>query len=145
MRLVLWPNHLLGGLLRREGGAAAAERGEGGNASLLAEGLRGIAGRIQDTDALLQSSMSDELRDWDLWYTLCFSGSIDVLMRSRGPLVFSILLSLLLSLVAAPEQKQDVFTGVFFMVWVGTLVVTWQIRLLGGKLYDSTLEVNCFG
>ena len=56
------------------------------------------------------------------------------LIFTRGPLVFSIMLSLLLSLTAKPDQKEDVFTGVFFLVWVGTLVVTWQIRLLGGKL-----------
>ena len=52
----------------------------------------------------------------------------------RGPLLFSILLSLLLSLTAAGEQKEEVFTGVFALVWLGSLVVTVQIRLLGGKM-----------
>lgn len=50
----------------------------------------------------------------------------------RGPLVFSLLLSLLLSITAA--QKDVVFTGVFALVWIGSVVVTWQIRLLGGKM-----------
>ena len=68
MKLVLWPKHLFGGLLQRHGGLSGLERGEGSGAGGITEGLRGIAGRIQDTDALLQSSMSDELRDWDLWY-----------------------------------------------------------------------------
>ena len=68
MRLVLWPKHLFGGLLQRDGGLSGLERGEGTTAAGITEGLRGIAGRIQDTDALLQSTMSDELRDWDLWY-----------------------------------------------------------------------------
>ena len=69
MKLVLWPNHLFGGLLQRDGGIGGLERGDGGTAAGITEGLRGIAGRIQDTDALLQSTMSDELRDWDLWYS----------------------------------------------------------------------------
>lgn len=64
MRLVLWPKYLLGGMLQREGGLGGLERGEGGN---LIEGLRGIAGRIPDADALLQGGMSEGLRDWDLW------------------------------------------------------------------------------
>ena len=63
MQLVLWPKNLLGGLLQREGGANAAERGEAG----LAENVRAIAGRIPDADALLQGALSEELRNWDLW------------------------------------------------------------------------------
>ena len=51
----------------------------------------------------------------------------------RGPLVFSMLLSLLLWR-AQPEQQEIVFTGVFSIVWLGCVVVTWQIRLLGGKM-----------
>ena len=71
MKLVLWPNHLLGGLLQREGGVGGAERGEGGPGGF-AEGIRGIAGRLQDADTILTGSMSEELRDWDLWYArLC--------------------------------------------------------------------------
>lgn len=68
MKLVLWPKHLFGGLLQREGGVGGIEQGAGVNAANISEGFRGIASRIQDTDALLQSSMSEELRDWDLWY-----------------------------------------------------------------------------
>lgn len=64
MKLVLWPKYLLGGMLQREGGLGGLERGEGGG---LAEGLRGIAGRLPDADALLQGNMSDGLRNWDLW------------------------------------------------------------------------------
>ena len=55
-------------------------------------------------------------------------------MAVRGPLLFSILLSLLLSFTAASERKEEVFTGVFALVWFGSLVVTVQIRLLGGKM-----------
>jgi len=116
MKLVLWPNHLFGGILRREGGVGGAEQGEGG-AGGFADGIRGIAGRLQDADTILTGSMSEELRDWDLW----------------GPLVFSLLLSVLLSWRAA-EYQDEVFASVFALSWVGTMVVTWQIRLLGGKI-----------
>jgi len=115
LRLVLWPKYLLGGMLQREGGIGGVERGEGEN---LAGGLRGIAGRLPDADVLLQGAMSEGLRDWDLW----------------GPLVFSLLLSLLLSITASSKQREVVFTGVFGLVWIGSVIVTWQIRLLGGKI-----------
>ncbi|MCJ1307889.1 hypothetical protein MMC25_001537 [Agyrium rufum] len=116
MRLVLWPKYLVGGMLmQKQAGASGLERGEAGG---LAGGLRGLTGRLPDADDLLQGAVHDGLRDWDLW----------------GPLVFSLLLSLLLSFHALAKQKEMVFTGVFSMVCFGTLVVTWQIRLLGGKI-----------
>ena len=43
------------------------------------------------------------------------------------------MLSVLLSWRAA-EYKDEVFTSVFALSWVGTMIVTWQIRLLGGKM-----------
>lgn len=52
----------------------------------------------------------------------------------RGPLIFCLLLSLLLSLTASSEQKTMVFSGVFALVWVGEAVVTLQIKLLGGNM-----------
>jgi len=69
MRLVLWPNHLLGGILTRssDGGVAAAERGEGG----LAGNVRNMLGRWPDADVVLNQGMSEGLRDWDLWYDFC--------------------------------------------------------------------------
>ena len=61
---MLWPKYLLGGMLQRtEGGLGGLERGEGG----LAGGIRGIAGRLPNADALLQGTVSEGLRDWDLW------------------------------------------------------------------------------
>jgi len=120
MQLVLWPKHLLGGILNRDGGLAGAEAGNAGLGSYneVAQGIRGIAGRVTDADALLSGAVNEQLRDWDLW----------------GPLIFSLLLSMLLSFTARPEQSENVFTGVFSLVWVGSTVVTWQIRLLGGKI-----------
>jgi len=52
----------------------------------------------------------------------------------RGPLIFCLLLSLLLSLTASPAQKTIVFSGVFALVWIGEAVVTMQIKLLGGNM-----------
>lgn len=53
---------------------------------------------------------------------------------SRGPLVFCLLLSFLLSMTASSEQKTAVFSGVFALVWIGEAVVTAQIKLLGGNV-----------
>lgn len=81
--------------------------------------VRNLAGRVIDAENLLsQSNMSPGLRDWDLW----------------GPLVFCLLLSMLLSFTARPDQKSAVFSGVFAMIWLGEAVVTAQIKLLGGNM-----------
>ncbi len=52
----------------------------------------------------------------------------------RGPLIFCLLLSLLLSLQALAEQRPLVFSGVFALVWIGEAAVTMQIKLLGGNM-----------
>jgi hypothetical protein len=135
--LVLWPKYLLGGMLQREGGLGGLERGEG---EILASGLRGLAGRLPDAEVLLQGAMSEGLRDWDLWYTPSqMILDVNVTNLDRGPLAFSLLLSLLLSITASSKQREVVFTGVFGLVWLGSVIVTWQIRLLGGKMYDHVL------
>lgn len=120
MREVLWPRYLLGGTMfeSSEGirGAYANLRGAG--LSGAREELAGLAGRVMDTEALLQNNMTPGLRDWDLW----------------GPLIFCLLLSLLLSFNAGADQKNEVFSGVFAMVWIGEAAVTLQIKLLGGNM-----------
>lgn len=122
MREVLWPRYLLGGTMfeSAEGlrGVYANLRGAGLSGGR--EELAGLAGRVLDTEALLnQNNMTPGLRDWDLW----------------GPLVFCLLLSMLLSFNAGADQKEVVFSGVFAMVWIGEAVVTMQIKLLGGNMY----------
>ncbi|ROW16820.1 hypothetical protein VPNG_01712 [Cytospora leucostoma] len=121
MREVLWPRYLLGGTMfeSSEGirGAYANLRGAGLTGAR--EELAGLAGRFVDTEALLQSNnMTPGLRDWDLW----------------GPLIFCLLLSVLLSLNAAKDQRDEVFSGVFAIVWLGEAAVTLQIKLLGGNI-----------
>ncbi|SMQ50957.1 unnamed protein product [Zymoseptoria tritici ST99CH_3D7] len=106
MRQVLYPKYLLGGSMNREEGETSAV-GQ----------IRGIVGRL-DADTVLQSGMSEGLRDWDLW----------------GPLLFCLLLSFLLSLNARDDQRSMVFSGVFAMIWIGEAVVTLQIKLLGGNI-----------
>lgn len=64
------------------------------------------------------SSSKALLRDWDLW----------------GPLVACLGLAVVLSLNAPPQQSLSVFTGVFVIVWVGSIVVTLNARLLGGRV-----------
>lgn len=121
MREVLWPRYLLGGTMfeSAEGlrGVYANLRGAGLSGGR--EELAGLAGRVMDAEALLtQNNMTPGLRDWDLW----------------GPLIFCLLLSMLLSFNAKPEQRDEVFSGVFAMVWIGEAVVTLQIKLLGGNI-----------
>ena len=136
MRQVLWPKYLLGGILQKGGGIGGAERGEEDS---LVGGLRGMAGRWPDADVVLQGGMSEGLRDWDLWYVVEAYGSCNTRgsitkPMCRGPLIFCLLLSLLLSMTASPLQKTSVFSGVFALVWIGEAVVTMQIKLLGGNM-----------
>jgi hypothetical protein len=122
MKQVLYPKYLLGGMMQRGGGIGAAERGEADGG--LGGSLRNLAGRWPDADILLESGMSEGLKDWDLW----------------GPLVFCLLLSLFMSWGAGGKQKELVFSGVFALVWIGEAVVTMQIRLLGGNMYVHKLD-----
>jgi hypothetical protein len=128
MRQVLYPKYLLGGSMNRAEGETSAV-GQ----------IRGIVGRL-DADTVLQGGMSDGLRDWDLWYVALRGGQkhwrafrTDTI--HRGPLLFCLLLSFLLSLNARDDQRSLVFSGVFAMIWIGEAVVTLQIKLLGGNMY----------
>ncbi|TCD61603.1 hypothetical protein EIP91_008168 [Steccherinum ochraceum] len=58
------------------------------------------------------------LRDWDLW----------------GPLVLCLILGILLSLNAPASQSLAVFTSVVVIISLGSLVVTIQAKLLGGRV-----------
>lgn len=121
LREVLYPRYLLGGTMFDGAGGfrGAYSNIRGAGITGTREELTGLASRVMDPEALLGSSLSPGLRDWDLW----------------GPLIFCLLLSVLLSFSARPEQKDAVFSGVFAMIWLGEAVVTLQIRLLGGSMY----------
>jgi hypothetical protein len=153
MRQVLWPKYLLGGMLNQGGGMGGAERGEGdslaGGVPTMGQ-LRGIVGRWPDADAVLQGGMSEGLRDWDLWYVL--AAGLDCPGKdsekhvannfSRGPLLFCLLLSFLLSINARDDQRSFVFSGIFALIWIAEAVVTFQIKLLGGNMYVEDLIIE---
>ena len=67
------------------------------------------------------------------------SAPFDAKCSHRGPLIFCILLSLFLSIRAPSKQTDLVFSGVFSIVWLGEAVVTLQIKLLGGNMYETPL------
>jgi hypothetical protein len=142
MRQVLWPKYLLGGMLNQGGGMGGAERGEGAGGMPTMGQLRGIVGRWPDADAVLQGGMSEGLRDWDLWYVRIALEMLETALpdmfadtRFRGPLLFCLLLSFFLSINAREDQRSQVFSGVFAMIWLAEAVVTFQIKLLGGTMY----------
>ncbi|GAA5919589.1 hypothetical protein JCM6882_003930 [Rhodosporidiobolus microsporus] len=78
--------------------------------------LRAIGNKI--VQVLHPSSDNAVLRDWDLW----------------GPLIFCLTLAILLSTNAPTDQSLPIFTGVFVIVWLGSVVVTLNAKLLGGKV-----------
>jgi len=111
------------------------------------EAVRGLVGRWPDAETVLQGGMSDGLRDWDLWYVTTTGQSWHVVGADnmlRGPLLFCLLLSFLLSLNARDDQRSLVFSGVFATVWLGEAIVTLQIKLLGGNMYVTTLHPLCY-
>ncbi|BGP27972.1 hypothetical protein JCM10295v2_006959 [Rhodotorula toruloides] len=78
--------------------------------------LRAIGNKI--VQVLHPTSENAVLRDWDLW----------------GPLIFCLLLAILLSTNAPADQSLPIFTGVFVIVWLGSVVVTLNAKLLGGRV-----------
>lgn len=130
MKQVLWPKYLLGGMLQRSGTGTADVENQG-----FGRDLRGLVGRWPDAEGLLRGAMSQGLRDWDLWYA-SGADAVEALtnVENRGPLVFCLLLSLFLSMRAAKDQKDLVFSGVFTLIWLGEAVVALQIKLLGGNM-----------
>lgn len=65
-----------------------------------------------------QRNVLNQLRDWDLW----------------GPLFICLSLALILSLKPGMKQTSHVFTTVFVVMWVGSLVVTVNAQLLGANI-----------
>jgi hypothetical protein len=43
--------------------------------------------------------------------------------------------------IAKGDQASLVFSGVFCIVWIGEAAVTLQIKLLGGKMYVSSVKL----
>ena len=60
---------------------------------------------------------SKQLRDWDLW----------------GPLIICILLSCIIG-YGSDSDKGLIFVIVFFVIWIGGLVITLNAQFLGSKV-----------
>ncbi|PVU99937.1 hypothetical protein BB559_000274 [Furculomyces boomerangus] len=67
---------------------------------------------------LIPRAQKDVLKEWDLW----------------GPLLFTLLLSILLSYIASEQQASIVFTEVFVVMTIGSSIVTLNCKLLGGNI-----------
>ncbi|KAH7908337.1 hypothetical protein BJ138DRAFT_1157908 [Hygrophoropsis aurantiaca] len=65
-----------------------------------------------------RASGREVLKDWDLW----------------GPLLLCLALGIMLSINAPSSQSLGVFTSVVVIVSLGSLVVTVQAKLLGGRV-----------
>ncbi|KAL7531490.1 hypothetical protein ACHAXR_004075, partial [Thalassiosira sp. AJA248-18] len=81
----------------------------------------GYVGVLQEEDVEPsdgQRNVLNQLRDWDLW----------------GPLFVCLSLALILSTKAPAKQTSHVFTTVFIVMWVGSLVVTINAQLLGANI-----------
>ncbi|KAL5526474.1 hypothetical protein ACEPAF_8197 [Sanghuangporus sanghuang] len=85
----------------------------------IARDLRSISVKIAQVLYPSRSGAGREvLRDWDLW----------------GPLILCLVLGILLSLSAPAEQSLGVFTAVVMIICLGSVVVTIQAKLLGGRV-----------
>jgi hypothetical protein len=81
----------------------------------------GYVGVLQEEDVAPsegQQLVLNQLRDWELW----------------GPLFICLTLALILSTKAPVHQTSHVFTTVFIVMWMGSLVVTINAQLLGATI-----------
>lgn len=117
--------------------------------------LRAIGSKV--VQVLHPTAGNAVLRDWDLWGPLVVrfgpfhpaSESLPdpnpVLPRARRPAVDersaqpphlprSQPVNKVFLLAATAEQSLPIFTGVFVLVWVGSIIITLNAKLLGGKV-----------
>ena len=66
-----------------------------------------------------QDIQDPHMKSWDLW----------------GPLLFCIILAWTLSASADPSQGSEIFATVFTLVWVGSVVITVNAKLLGSNIW----------
>ena len=81
----------------------------------------GYVGVLQEETVEASEGEQDglsQLRDWDLW----------------GPLFICLSLAIILSLRAPTKQTSHVFTTVFVVMWIGSLIVTINAQLLGANM-----------
>ncbi|CAK9783510.1 vesicle-mediated transport-related protein [Cutaneotrichosporon oleaginosum] len=106
-------------------GGVRVERRFTGNSTLdepvsatIMRDLRSIYTKLLQVLYPPQGGSRSALRDWDLW----------------GPLVICLSLAITLSLDSPQEQAMPVFSLVISLVTIGSVVVTVNSKLLGGKV-----------
>lgn len=87
MRQVLWPRHVLVGILHREEFAGDTARLQG---NVMTHRLRSIMGKWSDANPVLEGEMSKGLRDWDLWWDYPHAPEISSLILCTGVLSSSV-------------------------------------------------------
>jgi hypothetical protein len=75
----------------------------------------------------------------NVFFSRGFMGTINYLLDSCNVLIvvdiFILLHCRFMSLTASQNQAALLFTTIFFIMWVGSLVVTVNASLLGGNMY----------
>ncbi|KAI5807862.1 Yip1 domain protein [Peziza echinospora] len=70
-------------------------------------------------DSSSAAAATKSLQEWDLW----------------GPLLFTLLISTLLSSTpSTTTSPSTIFTGIFVLIWLGSAIITLQIKLLGANI-----------
>jgi protein YIPF6 len=84
-------------------------------ATTLMRDIKAVGTRLRRV-VWIYSTETDQ--EWDLW----------------GPLIFCLLISTTLSMIAPNHQSSIVFSGLFALIWIGQGLVTLNIKLLGGSI-----------
>lgn len=90
--------------------------------------LTAVARSLDENNNLdnAQDCGSSADQEWDLW----------------GPLVFSLIISLCLSMFVPSTQSSVVFSGVFALIWIGQAIITLNIKLLGAGAGSDVRETS---
>jgi hypothetical protein len=80
--------------------------------------IRAVGTRLRQIVWWRADEANSTHHDWDLW----------------GPLVFCLLISTTMSMIAPNNQSSVVFSGMFALIWIGQVIVTLNIKLLGGTI-----------
>lgn len=87
---------------------------------------------------LSTDSQADESRDWDLWGPLVICLSLAILLSVEVSLLPVKLGSVTLLMHQAPaDQSMQIFSLVISLITIGSVVVTVNSKLLGGKVSVS--------
>lgn len=81
--------------------------------------IKGVGSRLRQVVwRTADDAIDTPTQQWDLW----------------GPLVFCLMIATTLSMIAPNQQSSIVFSGLFSLIWLGQVLVTLNIKLLGGSI-----------